>query len=173
MRGRLKALFLLAWALVKTVLRRLLSRRGTGIAAFRENYDPDGLPPVSIEERAQMPAFERCIACGLCDRGEAERIARSGGAYRGVMALVVGGSRSMPDFRAAAYSFSFVSDEVLAEKEALCPTGVPMRQIARFVRDKAAAVGGALPLPDRVPSLKPRSEEREVPADAAELSVPT
>jgi len=153
---RLKAILLLALYLLKTVGRRIFTRNKSGIAAFRSNYDADGLPPVSPAERASMPDFSRCIACGLCDRGEAERIAASGGAYRGVMALVLAGSRSMPDYRAAAYSFGFVSDEVLAEKEALCPTGVPFRAIARFVRDKAAAVGGPLPLPPRIESLPPR-----------------
>jgi hypothetical protein len=154
---RLKAILLLAAYLVKTVLRRLFSNRKSGIAAFRDNYDADGLPPVTSSERAAMPDFSRCIACGLCDRGESARIAASGGAYRGLMALVLAGSRSMPDYRAAAYSFSFVSDEVLADKERICPTGVPFRAIARFVRDKASAVGGALPLPPRIDSLPPRS----------------
>jgi len=153
---RLKAILLLALYLVKTLGRRLFTRNKSGIAAFRGNYDADGLPPVSPAERAEMPDFSRCIACGLCDRGEAERIAASGGAYRGVMPLVLAGSRSMPDYRAAAYSFGFVSDEVLAQKEAICPTGVPFRAIARFVRDKAAAVGGPLPLPARIESLPPR-----------------
>ena len=153
MTGRIKALLLLAVALVLTVLRRLFGRGGTGIEAFRENYDADGLPPVTPAERETMARFSRCIACGLCDRGESERILASGGAYRGVMALMVAASRSMPDYRAAAYSFSFVTEEVLAEKEALCPTAVPMRQIARFVRAKADAVGGPLPLPPRVSSL--------------------
>jgi len=153
---RLKAILLLALYLLKTVGRRLFTRHKSGIAAFRGNYDADGLPPVSLAERTAMPDFSRCIACGLCDRGEAGRIAASGGAYRGVMALVLAGSRSMPDYRAAAYSFGFVSDEVLAEKEAICPTGVPFRAIARFVRDKAAAVGGPLPLPSRIESLPPR-----------------
>jgi hypothetical protein len=152
--GRIKALLLLAAALVATVVRRLLGRAGTGIAAFRDNYDADGLPPVTPTERESMARFSRCIACGLCDRGEAERISASGGAYRGVMALMLAASRSMPDYRAAAYSFSFVTDDVLAEKEALCPTSVPMRQIARFVRAKADAVGGPLPLPRRVASLR-------------------
>ena len=153
---RLKAILLLALYLLKTVGRLIFTRNKSGIAAFRSNYDADGLPPVSPAERAAMPDFSRCIACGLCDRGEAERIAASGGAYRGVMALVLAGSRSVPDYRAAAYSFGFVSDEVLAEKEALCPTRVPFRAIARFVRDKAAAVGGPLPLPPRIESLRPR-----------------
>jgi hypothetical protein len=154
---RLKALILLALSLLQTVLRRVFTRSKLGIGAFRQNYDADHLPPVSTEERALMPAFSRCIACGLCDRGEASRIAASGGAYRGLMALVLSGSRSMPDYRAAAYSFSFVDDDVLAEKEAICPTNVPFRALARFVRDKAAAVGGPLPLPSRIASLPPRA----------------
>ncbi len=156
MRGRIKALFLLAVALVTTLLRRLFGRTRSGIQAFRDNYDADGLPPLTREERSAITSFQRCIACGLCDRGEAERVAASGGAYRGVMALMVAASRSMPDYRAAAYSFSFVSDAVLAEKEALCPTLVPMRAIARFVRAKAEAVGGPLELPRRISSLPPK-----------------
>jgi hypothetical protein len=153
--GRVKALFLLFIALVKTLLTRLVSRRRDGIAAFRANYDADGLPPVTVEERAMLTSFERCIACGLCDRGESARIAGSGGAYRGVMALVMAGSRSMPEFRAAAYGFSFVPESVLAEKEQICPVRIPFRRVARFVHDKAAAVGGPLPLPPRVDSLPP------------------
>jgi len=74
------------------------------------------------------------------------------------MALVLAASRSMPDFRAAAYSWSFVSDEVLAEKERICPTLVPFRDIARFVREKAAAVGGPLPLSPKLQSLASRRE---------------
>jgi len=154
--GRIKAIVFLVFALLRTLLRLLFRRGRPGIAVFRQNYDADGLPPVTASVREQMPAFGRCIACGLCDRGEGQRIARSGGAYRGVMSLVLSASRSMPDYRAAAYSVSFISDEELAEKERICPVAVPMRQIARFVRDKAAAVGGPLPLPPRIDSLPPR-----------------
>src|SRR5690349_7450666 len=110
-------MFLLGLALLKTLLLRALTRRKDGIAAFRENYDADGLPPVTPDEPDALYSFQRCVTCGLCDRGEAARIARSGGAYRGVMALIVAGSRSMPEFRAAAYGFKFVPDDVLAEKE--------------------------------------------------------
>jgi hypothetical protein len=155
-RGRIKALFLLAVALVVTTVRLIFGRGRNGIQAFRDNYDADGLPPLTSAERLEVESFQRCIACGLCDRGEAERVAASGGAYRGVMSLVLAASRSMPDYRAAAYSFSFVTDEVLAEKELVCPTHVPMRAIARFVRAKADAVGGPLALPRRIPSLPPR-----------------
>jgi len=55
------------------------------------------------------------------------------------MALVLAGSRSMPEFRAAALGFRHVPAEVLAEKERLCPTAVPLRRVAEFVMSKAGA----------------------------------
>lgn len=140
--------------MAQSLVRRLFGK-ASGIAAFRRNYDADGLPPVTADERRELPTFSRCIACGICDRGESERIAASGGAYRGVMPLMLSASRSMPDYRAAAYSLSFVTDEVLAEKEKSCPAQVPMRRIAAFLRAKANEVGGAWPLPPRIDSLRP------------------
>lgn len=160
---RVYALFLLAMALVRSLFLRLV-RRGDGVTLFRTNYDADGLPPVTDDERAAMAGFGRCIACGVCDRGESERIRASGGAYRGVMALVLAASRSMPDYRAAAYGFGFVPLEVLRDKERICPGRVPIARMAEFVRAKADEVGGALPLPPRIESLPPArllaSEER-------------
>jgi len=44
----------------------------------------------------------------------------------------------MPDYDAAARSFEAVGDDRLAELEARCPTRVPMRLVASFVRAKAA-----------------------------------
>jgi hypothetical protein len=45
---------------------------------------------------------------------------------------------------------------VLLEKERVCPTQVPMRRIAAFLRAKSNEVGGAWPLPSRIDSLPPR-----------------
>jgi hypothetical protein len=131
--GRLHALVLLAWALV----RSLLSPR-RGLAEFRSSYAPDRLPPLSPDERRALPLMTGCIACGLCNVGEGERIARSGGAYTGVMDLMLASSRNMPDFDAAVRSFEAVGDARLAELEGRCPVGVPMRKVAAFVRAKAA-----------------------------------
>ncbi len=141
--------------MLQSLVRRVFGKAG-GIAAFRQAYDADGLPPVTAAERLELPSFSRCIACGICDRGESERIGASGGAYRGVMPLMLSASRSMPDFRAAAYSLSFVTDEVLAEKERSCPAQVPMRRIAAFLRAKADEAGGPWPLPPHVESLRPQ-----------------
>jgi hypothetical protein len=94
---------------------------------------------VTAEERRQLPEFSGCIACGLCDVGEGARIARAGGVYAGVMDLMLASSRNMPDFDAAARSFAAVGDERLEQLEARCPTRVPMRRVAAFVRTKSQA----------------------------------
>ncbi len=135
--GRALALAVLAWSLVKVTIDRAFGQK-TGLPLFHENYDADRLPSVEADERARMNAFSRCIACGRCDVGEGERIARSRGAYPGLMAVVLASSRSMPDYDAAALALEHVPDDVLAEKEEECPTGVPFRDLAAFVRKKAS-----------------------------------
>jgi|SRR5579859_5213267 len=135
--NRLHALAILAWSLLRSLVAPLLGRR-RGLVDFRRSYAADRLLPFSAEERRQLPLLTGCIACGLCDVGEGERIARSGGAYRGVMDLMLASSRNVPDFDAAVRSFDAVGDERLAELEARCPVGVPMRKVAAFVRAKAA-----------------------------------
>lgn len=136
--GRALALVVLAWSLLKVLVGRLFGRK-TGLALFHENYDADGLPPLDAKERERITSFSRCIACGRCDVGEAERIAKSRGQYAGLMTIVLSSSRSMPDHDAAALALSHVPDEVLAQKEKICPTGVPFVELAEFVRAKAAA----------------------------------
>ena len=136
---RLHALLILAWALVKTLLWPVFGTR-RGLAAFQKSYgEKEGLLPVSPEDRRALPTFSRCIACGRCNVGEASRIVASKGAYAGVMDLVLASSRSIPDFAAAAPSFEAVDDARLAELEAICPTGVPMRAIKAFVLGKSRA----------------------------------
>src|SRR5262245_5213765 len=86
--GRALALTILAWSLFKVAADRLFGRWG-GLALFHENYDSDRLSALRAEERARMHEFSRCIACGRCDVGEGERMARSRGAYPGLMAVVL------------------------------------------------------------------------------------
>ncbi len=138
---RLYALVILAWALIRTVFTHLM-RATPGIDTFRRNYAADRLPPVTSDERRLLPTWSGCIACGLCDVGEGVRAAAARGSYAGAMDLMLATSRSMPDYDAAALSFAHVSDERLAKLEARCPTAVPMRQIAAFVRKKASELDG-------------------------------
>jgi hypothetical protein len=161
MRGRLQALILLALALLRTLWRRARGERRPGLERFRENYANDGLTALSAGDRAQMGDFGRCIACGRCDREDGPRIASSAGQYPGTMSLVLACARSMPDFAAAARSFSYLSDTELQQKEALCPTGVPLRRLAAFVRANAPAARVSLQRAQgakRLPSSFPPSE---------------
>jgi succinate dehydrogenase/fumarate reductase-like Fe-S protein len=152
--GRALSVAVLAWSFLKVSVDRLFGVK-TGLPLFHENYDADRLPPVAPAERAELARFSRCIACGRCDVGEAERIARSSGAYPGLMAIALASSRSMPDFDAAALALDHVPEEVLAEKEEVCPTGVPFRDLARFVRAKAALTRA---LPAARPALPARED---------------
>jgi hypothetical protein len=161
MRGRLKALVLLAFALVRTLWRYLWHRRVVGLVRFRENYAEDGLSALSDDDRREMRDFGRCIACGRCDRGDAARITESRGQFRGTMGLVLAASRSMPDYRAAARGFAFLSDVELEQKESLCPTRVPLRRLAAFVHSNTAAARVSLPASQgakRLPSSIPPSD---------------
>ena len=142
--GRALAAVVLARSLLTIFVQRLFSAE-TGLALFHKNYDADRLPPVDADEREKMVRFSRCIACGRCDVGEADRIGRSAGSYPGLMSIVLASSRSMPDFDAAALALDHVPEEVLAEKEAICPTQVPFVDLARFVRAKAAAAHASAP----------------------------
>jgi hypothetical protein len=160
MRGRVKALVFLAFALLRTLWRRAFGRHIVGLDRFRANYAEDGLNPVSEAERHEMSEFGRCIACGRCNRGDERHVIDSKGQFRGSMGLVLAASRSMPDYRAAARSFACLSDLELEEKEKLCPTRVPFRRLASFVRSNAAAARVSLPASQgakRIPSSMPPS----------------
>jgi hypothetical protein len=135
--GRLHAVVILAWSLLRSLLAPLFGTR-RGLREFRRSYAADRLPPLTPEQRRELPQLTGCIACGLCDVGEGARMARSAGSYGGVMDLMLASSRNMPDFDAAVRSFDAVGEERLAELERRCPVGVPMRKVAAFVRSKAA-----------------------------------
>jgi hypothetical protein len=137
--GRALAALVLGVSLVKVLLKRAFGAV-TGLKLFHQNYGPDRLPAVAAAERLEMPRFSGCFACGRCDFGEGERMRASRGAYPGMMAFVLASSRSMPDFDAAERALGHVDDDILREKEDVCPVDVPFRALARFVRAKAAEV---------------------------------
>jgi hypothetical protein len=137
--GRLHALLILAWALVRSLVAPFFGAR-RGLSDFRKSYAADRLPPFTSTERRELPLLTGCIACGLCDVGEGARIVRSNGMYAGVMDLMLATSRNIPDFDAAERSFQAVGDDRLAELEPRCPARVPMRRLAAFVRTKTGEV---------------------------------
>jgi len=144
----LRAVWLLAWALLRTLLGNLFGRQ-RGLADFQRSYAPDRLAPMSPADRRRLPLLSGCVACGLCDIGEGARAAASGGVYAGVMDLMLASARGMHDYDAAVSAFHAVGDDRLAQLEARCPTAVPMRDVAAFVRSKAAEVAARTARPAR------------------------
>jgi succinate dehydrogenase/fumarate reductase-like Fe-S protein len=132
--GRLHALWLLSWAFLAMLAKKVLHVGPRGLALYRANYEAG--PGDDFIESAELDRFSRCIACGRCDRGDGERIASSRGAYPGTMALMLASSRSVTDRVNAREALRFISDGELAEKERLCPTRVPMRRVAAFLRSE-------------------------------------
>jgi hypothetical protein len=135
--GRALAAALLLWSLLKVVFRTLFTKQPPGLSIFHENYGTEGLEPIDPDEREALTRFSRCIACGRCDLGEAERIASSGGEYPGLMQLVIASTRNMPDYDAAARGFAHVPEEVLRSKVRRCPVRIPFDELAAFVRARA------------------------------------
>lgn len=136
---QLHAIVILAWSLVRSVFGNLFNQR-LGVADFRAHYAPDRLPPVAAEERRKLPLFGGCIACGICDLGAGPHAHAAHGKFVGTMDLMLASSRSMPDYDAASISFANISDAELALLEKRCPSRVPMREIAAFVRSKGAEI---------------------------------
>ena len=134
--GPALAAFVLAWAIVRVLLKRAFGRT-TNIRNFRENYDADHLPPYDVDDRALLPRLSGCIACGRCDVGGGPRMAPCGGAYPGLRAIVLACSRGTPDFDAARRSLALVPDDVLRERQTVCPADVPFVDLARFVERHA------------------------------------
>jgi len=94
-----------------------------------------------------MPTFSGCIACGCVIRGESGRIARVWWRVPRVMALVLAGLTQHAGLPCGGFIASASCPMTCWQRREDLPTQVPFRAIARFVRDKAGAVGGALPLP--------------------------
>jgi succinate dehydrogenase/fumarate reductase-like Fe-S protein len=134
--GRLHALLLLSWAFWVVSFKRIFGLGPGGLSLFRANFSKE-LPAVDSAEEANLAAFSRCIACGRCDVGDGSRIAASGGAYPGTMAVMLASSGSLRDLSAASEAFDWISDAELSVKETVCPAAVPMRKIATLRRRRA------------------------------------
>lgn len=132
MKGRLFALFLLGFALIKTLFLRLVPR-GSPLRGFDERYGVEGILAVTADEHAVLIGASRCIACGRCNDDEAPL----GSSERRVMDFVLQGVRSLPGFRRTAAEFEALSVEAARAAEERCPVGVPIVALHELVRGHA------------------------------------
>lgn len=131
-----KSLLLLGWNFFLHLLRRatFTYRRG-GAKQFRANFDPEHLLPVTPNDREMLPAWQSCIACGLCDKvcPDLLSIVQEG---RGVAPQLIasGLHRDL-----TAYNLVFPDASYLAscnecsDCEDICPVDIPLQSLAEFI----------------------------------------
>lgn len=128
----------LAWrAVVKHPLRLMFSTdERPGAQRFLDNYAPEGLIPFTLEERRVLATASRCIHCGLCDAYDPALAAQPKTRFDGPSAIPLAWARATPDLPRARAALAALDDDALSRAEKVCPTRVPLRQLAQTLRAK-------------------------------------
>jgi succinate dehydrogenase/fumarate reductase-like Fe-S protein len=137
-------LYLAYRALIAHPLKKLFSRdERSGQQQFLDNYGSEGLVPTALEDRAILRGAARCIHCGLCEAFDLALGALPRTAYDGASLLPLVYSRSLPQLAWARPALALLREDQLLRSEAICPTRVPLRQIAKLLRRKLEETGSA------------------------------
>ncbi len=137
------ATFLLA----KTYIGHLFSRlavwkRGQGYSAFKEKYRADNFFELTSEERKAFPEFQKCINCGVCVPSCLFSVDISKNDLPDPEYYACSLSRPLPDLWTA--SDNIYKCTCCTACEDVCPQGVPISKIVRFVRRKIEQIAPEL-----------------------------
>ena len=131
----------LAWSFGRHVTVQLPARafgRGPGARSFRDAVLPEGYVPLEQAEREAVPAWMQCIHCGLCSLACPTIADAPSSAWDEAWTFVAGPSRSIDRAPAVAANIGPCAD--CAACADVCPTGVPIPQMATALRRLAASV---------------------------------
>lgn len=106
------------------LLKRMVFLKSRGLKAFLDDYRPDHIVPLTLEEKDLLNQAGRCLHCGLCDFGSA-----SAGC---LPSLIPSWARSIPDF--GNVWIQLRDSDSYRDGEALCPVGIPIRRIIGFLQ---------------------------------------
>jgi succinate dehydrogenase/fumarate reductase-like Fe-S protein len=138
MKNRLFAWINLAYRFAVHVLwrlpRRALGWRGD-YTRFSSTTTSEGFRPLQAAERTQFPEFMQCIHCGLCSLSCPELRAAPESAWEETWTFVAGPARSLE--RATLVAPAMTPCAECSECAAVCPTGVPIAQLAATIRRMA------------------------------------
>ncbi len=110
------------------------SARGAARERFLQNYADDRLAPLSPQQRQALSRFSRCVCCGLCDTVCQNLPTSRRHLFNGPSDLACSVGRSMPEFELAGeYLAQWQECGECRECEDICPSGVPLRELAAFV----------------------------------------
>lgn len=107
-------------------------RRRFGLARFRENYVPEGLPAYQGPLRQIAHEASRCTTCGLCDAACPQTGAPD--RFLGPMRMVVRGMRGGPTLIDVEKDLRFMAAPSCAacqKCDSACPEHIPMVRLAQ------------------------------------------
>jgi D-aminopeptidase len=132
MTRKLVAWLNLAWHFGIHVVTRLPIRpfrHGADLRRFNGKVKPEGYVALTAAERTDFPRYMACIHCGLCAMPCAPA---AESAWDEAWTFVGGASRSLDRAPLVARDISACVDS--AEAEAVCPMGIPIRQMGATIR---------------------------------------
>jgi succinate dehydrogenase/fumarate reductase-like Fe-S protein len=142
--GRTLAWVNLAWNFGRHVVVQMPVRllgRSRDAQRFRDAVLPEGYIPLEPAERAALPSFMQCINCGLCSLACPDPVAADASAWQEAWTFVAGPARSLDRTILVAADLTGCADcDACAD---VCPTGVPIPQLAGMVRRLARAAAHA------------------------------
>ena len=135
--SRVISMLNLAYRFNLHMIRKPLSAaRESARRRFLGYYSPDQLYPLSVEQRRPLSRFNRCICCGLCDTVCANLRAAPRQHFSGPSDLASCLSRNLPAYDLLEdYLRDWQACGDCRACEAVCPSGMPLRELAAFVEE--------------------------------------
>lgn len=131
---KIYAYLLLSWHFLWHAARKvtLLYRRG-GAERFRDNFDQDGLLPLTPDERAALTRWRSCIGCGLCEAAAAELSIVPDQRYMGPRLLAESSIRDLSQTDLALPSARELREVDLGALRGVCPVDIPLDDLVAFL----------------------------------------
>jgi len=128
------AYFVLALLFFKHMFKKIFHIKSNGIEIFKENYHSEFLIELKDEQYEELPLFQSCINCSLCDvycdvLGNFQREGMPN-----LSTFILSNSRSMEEFR-----FSYKEIDIFSECtdchscEGICPNEYPIFDLMNFM----------------------------------------